>query len=161
MHRMSGLETIPRHQENWHPRILPETIWRWDINEDKLGDLAEEYSPINLDEMEMVSLLNRKDTKFLMSTHQLLNSMRSLQDDYRILSINGKRLNHYRSLYFDTPDFRLYNMHVNGRADRYKVRSREYTDSQLSFLEVKHKTNKDRTIKDRLATTRLVVQLDM
>ncbi len=66
----------------------------------------------------------------------------------------GKRLNHYRTLYFDTPDFELYLLHVNGRADRYKVRSREYTDTHLSYLEVKHRTPKDRTIKERLSTAR-------
>ena len=53
----------------------------------------------------------------------------------------------------------LYHAHVNGRADRYKVRSREYTDSRLSFLEVKHKTRKDRTIKERISTAQPVMQM--
>jgi hypothetical protein len=39
------------------------------------------------------------------------------------------------------------------------VRSREYADSHLSFLEVKHKTRKDRTIKDRIPTARLATHL--
>jgi hypothetical protein len=40
--------------------------------------------------------------------------------------------------------------------DRYKVRSREYLDSHLSYLEVKHKTRKDRTIKQRICTEKVV-----
>jgi hypothetical protein len=52
----------------------------------------------------------------------------------------------------------LYTAHVNGRAERYKVRSREYVDSRRSFLEVKHHTRTDRTIKTRLATARPVIQ---
>jgi hypothetical protein len=76
-----------------------------------------------------------------------------------MLSINSQRLNHYRTLYFDTPDFALYHAHANGHAERYKVRSREYVDSRLAFLEVKHKTRKDRTIKDRVPTTGQIFQM--
>jgi hypothetical protein len=102
--------------------------------------------------MDGVALLNRIDTKFVMRTEQLMNTLASLQDDYWMLAINDQRLNHYRTLYFDTCDFELYHAHVNGKAERYKVRSREYIDSRMSFLEVKHKTRKDRTIKDRIPT---------
>jgi hypothetical protein len=77
-----------------------------------------------------------------------------------MLSVNGRRLNHYRTLYFDTPDFELYRLHVNGRADRYKVRSREYTDTRRAFLEVKHKNSKERTIKERIPTAQPVTAID-
>jgi hypothetical protein len=114
--------------------------------------LAECYEPIDLEQMEDVALLNRMDTKFVMSAGQLREALAALEQDYWMLSVHGQRLNHYRTLYFDTPKFDLYLMHVNGRADRYKVRSREYTDTHLSFLEVKHHTPKDRTIKERMST---------
>jgi hypothetical protein len=115
--------------------------------------LAAGFAPISLEQMNAVALLNRIDTKFVLRTGQLLNTLAALQNDYWMFTINGHRLNHYRTLYFDTCDFELYQAHVNGRAERYKVRSREYIDSQVSFLEVKHKTRKDRTIKDRIPTT--------
>jgi hypothetical protein len=95
----------------------------------------------------------------VLTTAQLLTALAEIQPAYRILSIAGQRLNHYRTLYFDTPDFALYHAHVNERAERYKVRSREYVDSHLAFLEVKHRTRKDRTIKDRIPTAGQVVQL--
>ena len=69
------------------------------------------FRPISLDEMDAVALLNRIDTKFVMSTGQLMSALAALQTDYRILSIDDQRLNHYRTLYFDTPDFELYNLH--------------------------------------------------
>ncbi len=56
----------------------------------------------------------------------------------------------YRTVYFDTKAFDLYHAHVTGRPQIYKVRSREYTDTRLAFLEVKHKTQKLRTEKSRL-----------
>ena len=127
---------------------------------DRLAALANGFTPITLDEMESVALLSRTDTKFIMSTSQLLMAINTLQNHYKILTVCGKRLNHYRSLYFDTPDFQLYNLHVNDRANRYKVRSREYTDTQLSFLEVKHRTNRNRTIKERIPTPRPVMRFD-
>jgi hypothetical protein len=121
--------------------------------------LAANFCPISLAQMDSVALLNRTDTKFVMTTNQLLVALAEIQPAYRILSINGQRLNHYRTLYFDTPDFALYHAHANERAERYKVRSREYTDSRQAFLEVKHKTRKDRTIKERIPTVGQILQM--
>lgn len=70
------------------------------------------------------------------------------------------RLNHYQSLYFDTADFDLYLRHHAGVPDRYKVRSRRYVESGLAFFEIKHKTSKKRTIKQRLQTPQLVKSID-
>jgi hypothetical protein len=126
----------------------------------RLSGLVHAFAPISLKQMDAVALLNRTDTKFILTNGQLLEALTAVQADYHILSVNGQRLNHYRTLYFDTPGFALYHLHVNGRADCYKVRSREYTDSRESFLEVKHKTCKGRTIKSRIATPRPLVEMD-
>lgn len=139
---------------------LQQPAWSLPTGACDLSALAARFDPISLAQMDTVALLNRTDTKFMMSRAQFLNSLVLLTEDYWMLAVNGERFNHYRSLYFDTPGFDLYNLHVTGRAERYKVRSREYTDSQISFLEVKHKTRKDRTIKDRLRTDRPVVEID-
>lgn len=125
----------------------------------RLVNLVEGFAPISLKEMDTVALLNRIDTKFLLTTSQLEWVLSALQPEYRVLSVRGQRMTHYRTLYFDTPNFDLYNLHVNGRADRFKVRSREYIDSHLSFLEVKHRTCKDRTIKSRIPTNQQVIGL--
>mgnify|MGYP001099299736 CR=1 FL=1 len=79
------------------PWILPVTPFKWQTKSDCLADLAGCLSPITLDEMERVALLNRQDTKYVVTNSRLLAALQSLQNDYRILSINGKRLNHYRS----------------------------------------------------------------
>ena len=44
----------------------------------------------------------------------------------------------------------MYTKHHNGKLNRYKVRFRTYTDSNLNFFEVKFKTNKGRTKKSRV-----------
>lgn len=122
-------------------------------------ELAGGFEPISLAEMDGVALLNRLDTKYVMTTRQLWDALTNLQQDYWMLEVEGLRLNRYRTLYFDTPDFALYHAHVNKRPERYKVRSREYADSHLAFLEVKHRTRKDRTIKDRVRTPEQVIAM--
>lgn len=142
------------------PWLSSHTAWSGKDVYAPLRNLAAGFAPINLEEMNEVALLNRVDTKFVLTTGQLVKALAHLQADYWMLEVAGQRLNHYRTLYFDTPGFDLYHAHVNNRAERYKVRCREYADTQLSFLEVKHHTRKDRTIKERVRTAQPVAQLD-
>ena len=117
--------------------------------------LLNNYAPISLSKMADVALQNRTDTKYVLSVDTLQQIMSQLAGDYSTLVVNRQRLSDYRTLYFDTPQFDLYHRHHAGALDRYKVRSREYVESDLAFLEVKHKTNKGRTIKERVKTPEL------
>ena len=125
-----------------------------------LEALMGRFDPISLKEMDGVALLNRTDTKYVMRTSQLQQALAQLTTRYRVLTIANQRLNHYQTVYFDTPDLSLYTRHHDGAKNRYKVRSREYVDSHLSFLEVKFKTNKNRTIKSRMQTPDVVTEFD-
>lgn len=120
-----------------------------------------QFSPIGLKEMDSISLQDRLDTKFILPEEMLLPILESIQKEYQVLTIDGNRINHYRTIYFDTPDFYLFNLHVNGNAERYKVRSREYLDSGQTFFEVKYKTRKDRTIKNRKPTSQAITKMDV
>ena len=117
------------------------------------------YAPITLSNMSRVALLNRTDTKYVLSLATLQRIMPQLTEDYLSLVVMGKRASHYRTLYFDSEDFALYHRHHAGALNRYKVRSREYVDSQLAFLEVKHKNNKGRTVKSRMQTPELADEI--
>lgn len=159
MDRTTWMKTTTQEESRLQPWTLPQTARGWFTSPPGLVALTQDFEPISLEQIEAVALLNRTDTKFVMSTAQLLTALAAVRQDYWMLSVHSQRLNHYRTLYFDGPDFELYHLHVNGRADRYKVRSREYIDSSLSFLEVKHRNSKGRTIKDRISTTQPVVQM--
>ncbi len=108
------------------------------------------FSPISLKEMDGVKLLNRVDTKFVLSVYKLSHILNDLVEKYKVLEINGKRIMSYQTKYYDTVDFRMYNEHQNGKLNRFKVREREYMDSDINFLEVKFKNNKRRTVKSRI-----------
>lgn len=114
-----------------------------------LKRIADRFDAITLAEMDSVKLMDRVDRKYVLKLHDLPEILASVRGDYRILSVEGARLNHYRTVYFDTDGFELYANHVTLRKNRYKVRVREYSESRLTFLEVKRKTNNGRTIKTR------------
>jgi hypothetical protein len=114
--------------------------------------LLDPFEPIGLAQIDAVALLDRTDTKYVLHASQLYTALAGLSSDYRVLDIGGVRLHPYRTLYFDTADLALYMRHHAGRQQRFKVRSRQYVDSQRSFLEVKVKTHKDRTSKTRIET---------
>jgi len=108
------------------------------------------FSPISLKNMDSVKLMNRTDTKFAFSVNRLPEIFENILPYYNVLEINNKRIHSYQSLYFDTSDRKFYNDHHNKRVNRHKIRFREYVDSGLTYLEVKCKTNKGKTVKKRL-----------
>lgn len=129
------------------------------LSHEALADLLAHYEPVDLGDLERVALLNRVDTKYLLSDGRLLDVFAGLSGHYGVLEIDGRRLHHYHTVYFDTPDMVLYRLHHAGKQARHKVRSRQYVESGLSFFEVKEKTNKGLTIKHRLPTGRLKARM--
>ncbi len=107
--------------------------------------------PISLAEMEGVKLMNRVDTKFVAPLSLLPEILHRAQPNYYIQEIDGERLAAYETLYYDTPDMQMYLRHHDRQLRRQKIRIRTYTQSHLTFLEVKNKTNKGRTKKKRIA----------
>lgn len=106
--------------------------------------------PITLGEMKEVKLMNRIDTKFLVTSEELLSILKGIREHYYAQEVEGNRLSPYSTVYYDTPDLKMYILHHDKHLVRDKVRVRTYVDSHLTFCEVKHKTNKGRTKKKRI-----------
>jgi len=123
------------------------------------SDLLGRFDAIHLSEMKHVALLRRTDTKYLLSEAQLAQALAHLTDRYRVLEVDGRRLQRYQTLYFDTQDLTLYRQHHDGWRNRYKVRERVYVDSALTFWEIKHKVNANTTLKSRMQTQELDTQI--
>jgi hypothetical protein len=113
-----------------------------------IDGLVSQFEGITLEEMDRVKLMNRVDTKFAFSHVDFVLFLPELISNYSILEIEGTRTPRYESLYFDD-QFKMYKDHHNGRQNRYKIRYRKYVESNLSFLEIKHKF-KNRTNKRRI-----------
>lgn len=101
--------------------------------------------------IEARALQQRVDRKFLLAAHALEPLLARLRPEYSLLHAGEQGWARYENIYFDTPDRTLYHAHRCGRRPRYKVRIRHHVDRQLSFLEIKSKTNSGRTVKRRHA----------
>jgi hypothetical protein len=116
-------------------------------------ELVKQFPFVNLSQIGASSLQDRTETKYALPAHLLPELFSRMLPHYQILEIDGRRINTYDTLYLDTPALDLYFSHHNNRSIRFKIRFRTYTESRLQFLEIKHKTNKDRTHKDRILLT--------
>ena len=124
-----------------------------------INNILSSFDPISLNQMDEVKLMNRTDTKFVFEYSLLEKVMEEIKSHYYVLDIDGVRLNAYRSLYFDTEDFKFYFEHHNGKKNRNKVRYREYIDSGLCFFRSKEKNNKGKTIKERIRVAKIPASL--
>jgi len=104
----------------------------------------------SLAEQDEVSLLDRAECKYLMPVDRLPSLISELSNDYTVLQCNDDWLFTYENTYFDTGDWQLYRQHHNGKLNRYKCRHRRYHETNVSFVEVKSKNNKLRTVKRRI-----------
>lgn len=110
---------------------------------------------ITLDEMRGVKLMNRIDTKYVVSEGEVLNLLEQMAKcGYRVQIINNVRACRYDTLYYDTAERDMYIAHHNRQLTRQKVRTRTYVETGLTFLEIKNKNNRGRTKKRRTEIAR-------
>lgn len=117
----------------------------------QLVQLTESFDPVSLDELDRISLQNRQDTKYAFQLRHLPELLERVAPHYQILLHQSSRSTIYRNRYFDTADFSMFRDHHRGKAGRYKIRYRAYGHDGPVFLECKHKNNRSRTIKTRVA----------
>jgi hypothetical protein len=119
------------------------------LNPDIKNSLKD-FQSILLSEMGDVKLMDRMDLKYTLSNRNLPLLLEKLKKNYKVLKIGDSNISTYKTLYFDTKNFDLYFKHHNGQLNRYKIRYRNYVESNLGFLEVKFRNNKGRMLKDRI-----------
>ncbi|MFK7786228.1 MAG: polyphosphate polymerase domain-containing protein [Crocinitomicaceae bacterium] len=128
------------------------------MSNSRIQQLLMPFSKIGLGDMDGVKLMNRVDTKFVMTVDQFEEVLPLLNDHYHALEIAEKSICSYESLYYDNEDFDFYHDHHKKRLNRVKIRYRKYLDSDISFLEIKHKF-KGRTNKMRIPSPDLYDEL--
>jgi hypothetical protein len=121
-----------------------------EVNKGELDFVLKDYQTIDLEQIETVKLMNRVDRKYTLQLATAFSILQKAQGDYFILEVNNIKISPYISEYFDTEDYSLYFDHHSKKVNRYKIRHRFYGSSNESFVEVKFKNNKGRTIKTRM-----------
>jgi len=117
---------------------------------DIIRESLKNFKATSLEEMDKVTLMNRVDRKFILSTEDLLQVIPLLQSNYHVLTINERIIFTYKTDYYDTPGLTMFIDHHNGKLNRFKIRHREYVESKLEFTEIKFKNNKGKTLKKRV-----------
>lgn len=115
-----------------------------------LDAVCHRQAPITLAELDArAALQTRRDRKYLVPATTATGVLAE-RPNLAVLEIDGLRHFRYRSLYFDTPDLAAYRGAAAGRRRRFKVRLRWYDDQQHAVLEVKTKSGRGETVKQRI-----------
>ena len=96
------------------------------------------------------AFLTRCDRKYLVPIEAAGALLTGIDPGTRVLEIDGRRSFGYVTPYFDDPDHSSYLGAARQRPNRFKVRSRLYTDSGVCQLEVKVRDARGRTVKQRI-----------
>lgn len=99
---------------------------------------------------EEFNLQIRTDRKYLVSNKQFTEILLQTPADFSVVSDSGRLISQYESVYFDTPDLQLHKLAAVGRRRRFKLRTRTYVESKISFLELKIRNSRSQTKKTRL-----------
>jgi len=121
-----------------------------ELNSSINSAVLNKFASTSLKDLNEMALDNRVDSKFLLSKKILGDILEHLSNNYSILTVDNENIFTYENTYFDTPDRFFYQSHHNGKLNRHKLRLRRYKESDLCVLETKLKTNKSRTIKQRI-----------
>ena len=106
--------------------------------------------PLGLEQvLAAAELQTRIDRKYVVPMDVFALMLGQLADGLTALQIDGRRVFHYESVYFDTPDLAAYHQHAHGRRRRVKVRTRASLDSGECLLEFKSAGSRGETVKER------------
>jgi hypothetical protein len=109
------------------------------------------FPSVGLDELNAeAALQTRVDRKYVLATGTARHLLATFGADMRVLEMDGARSFAYDSVYFDTAALDSYLLAAHGRRRRYKIRTRTYVDSAISFLEVKTEGAREATVKERI-----------
>jgi hypothetical protein len=108
-------------------------------------------APIGLKELNaLAELQTRVDRKYFVPAELFHQLIARLADEMQVLEIDGRRTFGYESFYFDTPQLSTYRAHLQRRRQRFKARTRTYTDTGLCMFEVKLTGARGETVKQRV-----------
>ena len=126
---------------------------------EKIEPLLAKFKPIMLSELDSgTTLMDRVDTKFIYNVKMINGLFAQMKKHYRVLEIEKIRVPRYQTLYYDDKEFTSFIDHHEQKDDRYKIRFRRYVESNITFLEVKHRIGL-RTEKTRIQVDKIKQKL--
>ena len=115
-------------------------------------EIVDALPSVSLDELnDRAELTTRRDRKYLVPVDRVADLVEQLRPHVRVLDIDGRRSFAYDTHYFDSPALASYLDTARRRPFRYKIRTRHYVDSDLQWFEVKQRSRRGITVKQRWA----------
>jgi hypothetical protein len=118
----------------------------------ELNSLMKGFEVTRLEDMPQIAFNERIDIKYFFSLKLLPWLISEIDSFYRILKVEDTLIQPYNTVYYDTPSLKLYLDHHNGKLNRFKLRKRLYIANNISFAEIKFKSNKGVTFKKRISS---------
>lgn len=115
-----------------------------------LNGTLEQFKTVSLQQVGSDNLLTRFDTKYSFHSSLLEPLLKKLSATYEMLSVNGVTAQSYSNIYFDNRNLECYFFHHNNRLERWKFRYRIYESSNKIFFELKRKSHREQTEKERV-----------
>ena len=107
--------------------------------------------PISLAALQAeAAFLTRRDRKYLVPVTAAGAVLAGIDPGARVLEIDGRRSFRYLTPYFDDSVYSAYLRAARRRPNRFKVRTRLYTDSGICQLELKVRDARGQTVKHRI-----------
>lgn len=120
------------------------------LEDELIEEALTPFERTSLEALSSVALLRRFDSKFVVPSAWIPMLLVGLQRDCQLLEVEGKWNTQYDNLYFESPNDACLVDHLRGKGHRFKIRSRSYSTSGVTYLEVKERMHNGRTIKHRL-----------
>jgi hypothetical protein len=117
---------------------------------EKIEHVLTPFERLGLNDFGDGRFAERRDRKFPCHINKVAGIIKGLEDHYDMITPNDDSISAIGTLYFDTPEYDFFQDHHRGKGNRLKVRFRKYPDTKTSFLEVKKKSIKGLTLKERV-----------
>ncbi len=113
-------------------------------------DFFTRFEIVSRSDIKMSGFRNRLITKFLIPETRIKGILNECSGNYKILEHNGAIQTSLFLEYFDTPELRFYNDHVNGKLNRTKVRIKQSSISDTRFREIWRRKSNGRMVRKRM-----------
>ena len=112
----------------------------------KIENIVNQFDPIDLKQMDEVSLMRRVDQKFTLPIDELLEILPILSRNYKCLEINNNRIFSYNTEYFDTKDNKMFLAHQNEKQNTSNAIVLKHNKKQIEAQDLLSNKTESKTL---------------
>lgn len=120
------------------------------VTDNQIDKYLNEFAPASLEEVKKIKSFKRSNSKYVFSIRKLPEILVEMTAHYKLLYVNEIAAHPHTTVYYDTPEYAMYNAHQNGKLSRCKLRHKNYDESDSGYLELKYKNNKREKRKNKI-----------